>query len=125
VKQLEILARDWVFVAFAQEAQIVGALQVFNARRVAAKFLVIGANRPRILHSAVNHLLFAVPPYFELDGWHNRQGGNRHHRNHQQQRQQNVATLPSAKAGTGKTRLIEQNHEGFSITKSPIARLLN
>ncbi len=56
VQQFEILAGDGVFVAPAQEANVVGVFQVFEAARVAPGFLDVALNGPRILHSAMDQV---------------------------------------------------------------------
>jgi len=67
VEQPEILTGNRIFVMFAQIAQVVGVIEVLQARGIRPVFFVIGANRPRILHSAMNQLLFAFPAEFKLN----------------------------------------------------------
>jgi len=73
MQQLEILALAFfavqrIFVALAQEAQVAGAFEILELYRLAPKLPVVGANRPRILRAAVNHLFFAVTLNLEFDG---------------------------------------------------------
>ena len=55
-----LVAVQWIFVAFAQKAEVVGAFQLFNPGGIAPEFLIITLDRPRILHSAMDHFLFAI-----------------------------------------------------------------
>src|SRR5438105_10813471 len=93
VKQLEVLARNRIFVTPAQEAQIVGAFQIFEANRVASKFLEVASYGARILHTAVDHLLFAIAADPESDHRRHRGRSNCHYPDKKNQREQDVHTL--------------------------------
>src|SRR5213075_648140 len=74
-------------------AQIAGIFQIFNFRRIAPELLVVGADGPRILNSAMNHFLFAVPLDLKRDRGNNDSCENYYQRHRQKQRQHDVATL--------------------------------
>jgi hypothetical protein len=97
VQEFEILSGDRVFVVFAQVAKIVCIVEIFEARRVTSIFLEVVADGARVLHPAVDHFLFPVPPDLKCDGWRCYGRGNHHQRDHQHQRKQNVALLRAAK----------------------------
>ena len=93
MEQLKILAGDGVFVTLAQKALIVGAFQILELGGVTAEFLIVTANRARILHAAMNHFFLAIALDLERDGLHDRTGGDDHHRDHEKQGEQNVPAL--------------------------------
>ena len=63
VQQPEVLILvERVFVMFTQVVQIIGVVEIFELRGIAPEFLVVAADRARILHSAVDHFRFLIPP---------------------------------------------------------------
>ena len=62
MKQFEILAADGIFIALAQESQVVRIVEIFEPGWVTSEFLIVGADGARVLHSAVDHFLLSVPP---------------------------------------------------------------
>jgi len=87
---------------FAQVAQVVGIVEVFEFRGIASEFLIVGADGARVLHSAVDHFLFPVALDLKLN-WDNHCGGNYGHQSdHEKQREQNIAVfviIPAKPAG--------------------------
>src|SRR5258708_3604094 len=100
MKQLKIFSRDRIFVALAQKTELVGIFEILKFRRIASEFLVVGANGPRILDTAVDHLLFAIALDVEGDRGHDDAGRNDHQSDDQQQDQQDVALLTRAAVST-------------------------
>jgi hypothetical protein len=101
VQQLEILAGDGIFVAAAQEANVIGIFQVFEARRVTPGFLHIPLDRPRILRSPVDHFFLAIAPHPEGHGGSGHAGRNHHQGHEQHQHEQDVTALGGAERDGG------------------------
>ena len=95
VRALRVLAVHRVFISFAQVPQVVGVLEILNLCRITPEFLVVGADRPRILHSAMNQFLLAVPLDVECNRRHNHCREDDHQRHDQKQRHHDVAALGS------------------------------
>src|SRR5579863_5678110 len=114
MEQLEVFVGDGIFVTLAQESLIVGALQILNLGGITAELLIIAANRARILHSAMNHFLFAVTLDLECHRLHHRGGGDDHQRNHEQQRQQNITPLAGIATATAAALRVSIRSPSFS-----------
>jgi len=67
VEELEVFPGDGVFVAFAQEAQIVGVFEILETGGILAEFLHVVLDCPRILDATVDQLFFAVALNLKLD----------------------------------------------------------
>jgi hypothetical protein len=91
---------------FAQVAQIVGIVEIFEPRGIASEFLVVSANGARVLHSAVDHFLFPVPPDLKRYFGNHCSSEYGHQSDHEKQGEQNVAVLIiiPAKPAWGLTR---------------------
>src|SRR5262252_4167267 len=97
MEQFEVLVIVFrIFVAFAQAADVVGVLQFFQARGITPEFLDILANRARILHTAMNHLFFAVTLELKFEVADNGSCHDRKQRDEQHQHQQDITLLPAA-----------------------------
>lgn len=90
MQQFEIFPGDRIFVVFAQIAQVVGVVEILKPRGIPPELFVVIANRSRVLHSAMNHLLFTVALQLKLDWNHHRQREYSHQRDHQKQIEQNI-----------------------------------
>src|SRR5580698_1410726 len=98
MQQFEILPGDGVLVAFAQEANRVGALQVLNAGGIPAKFLVIVADRPGVFDAAMDQFLLAIAFDLLRQTGNNRGGEDGQQRYEQKKGKQNVSLLGLAVA---------------------------
>ncbi len=90
-----------IFIMFAQVAYTAGVVEILQLGGVASKFLVIGADGARVLHSAVDHLLFLFPLHLKLDRDNHPSGDYRHQSEYQYQREQNVSLFPRTRANCG------------------------
>ena len=70
-----VLACHGIDVSLAQKTYVVGVLKLFDAGGITPKLLVVAANCPRILCSAVDQLGFAFA--LDRDFGRGRQGGHR------------------------------------------------
>src|SRR5690242_637587 len=114
MQESEILPRNRVFVAAAQEAQIAAVLQVFHAGGVAPEFFHITANGAGILHATVNHLFFAVTPDLKGNGGRNCRRRNGQKGNEEHEQKQDVALLAWFSACAG-----PPEHHDLSSSLSP------
>ena len=78
---------------FTEIAQVVGVIEIFESRWITSELFVVGANRPRILHAAMDQFFFAFPPQFKLNGSGCGQGEYAHQGNHQKQSEKHIAIL--------------------------------
>src|SRR6202049_4849819 len=123
MQQLEVLSIDWVFVALAQETQVVDALQILKLGWIPSKLLEIGADSAGILHATMNQFLLPVATNLKGDGGDNR--GHRHdeQRYYQKKCEQNITALPrtgtdvagsvsdaTSSGGSLELRCFPQNH---------------
>lgn len=96
VQQTEILARQWVLVAMAQESNIARGLQIIERLRVGLKFPVEKLDGPLILQPSIDgHLLFGALR-FKGNTRHfhvKRDRDSRSHHEHQQQREARFLAL--------------------------------
>ena len=65
VQKFEILAGNGILVAFAQEANVVGIFQLLKARGIPSSLFDIAPDGAGVLHAAMDHFLFALPPHLE------------------------------------------------------------
>lgn len=99
MEQLEVLIFvERIFVMFAQVAQVVGVVKIFEPSRVASELFVIGADGARILHAAMNHFRFLVALHLILDRDNNPDSEYGHQSDHEKQREQDISLFP-ARAG--------------------------
>ena len=96
MKQLEILAADGIFVVLAQESQVVSIVEIFKPGWVATEFLIVGADGTRVLHSAVDHFLLAVPPDLKRNCRKRHCGHYGHQTYDQEHRDQDIALFVPA-----------------------------
>ena len=103
VKDLEILPGDGVFVASAQKADLVGVLQFLDASGITPELLDEMFHRPRVLHSAMNHLFFPIALHLvhEFRSHDNCGDGNKLPMYKQYEGNQNVSALSRTAAGGG------------------------
>jgi hypothetical protein len=93
VKNLEVFSGDRVFVAFAQEADLVSVFQFLDAGWITAKFLNEMFHRPRVLDPAMNQFLFAIAFYLESDDGSHDHGGDGDERDEQYEGDEDVSAL--------------------------------
>jgi len=91
VQQLEILARDWIFVVLAEVAEVVCVVKVFQPGWVASEFLVVGPDCARVLHSAMYHFQFPVPPDLKRNCRKRNRRRDGHQCHDQKHREQDIA----------------------------------
>ena len=96
MQQFEIFARQWIFIVFPQIPQIVGVIEIFEARRITSELFVVIADGAGILHAPVDHLRFPLPPEVKLDWYGYDQDHNAHERDHQHQHEQDVTVFSLA-----------------------------
>jgi len=99
VENLEVFSGDGIFVAFAQEAELVGVFQLLDAGWITAEFLDKMFHRPRVLDSAMNQFFFAVAFYLEGDDWSHDHGGDGKEGDEEYESDQNVSALGAAGNG--------------------------
>lgn len=92
VRALAVLAVQRIFVMFAQVTQVIGVVEIIELRGIAAEFLVVVSDCPRVLHSAVDHFRFLLPLKLML----HRDNNSKHHADghqgdHEKQREQDVS----------------------------------
>jgi len=100
IQKLEVLlfARGWVPVqwigiALAEEAVVVGILQVFDARWIAPKCSVEVLNRTHVGRTTMDHLLFAVAANLLRHVGEHGEQRNCEHGQGQRERDQHIAAL--------------------------------
>ena len=98
MQQFEIFPGERIFIVLAQIAQVVGIVEILESRGISSVLFVVVANGSRVLHSAVDHLLFPLPLHVKLKRNHHRHRDDAHQSDDQQQSQQHVAVFyPAAK----------------------------
>src|SRR5438128_6438174 len=65
VKDLELLPRDRIFIALAQEAHVVRVFQLFDPHWVAPKLFYVAAAGAGVLPTAMNQLCLRIPSDLE------------------------------------------------------------
>ena len=86
-----VLARDWILVALAQEANLVRVLELLDVRGIRAELLVVELDRALVLQSARHRLpLLVALDLFRYLGRSHRQR-QQHQEDHHQHGQQQVA----------------------------------
>src|SRR5579872_486485 len=98
MQQLEVFSGDGIFVALTQKAHLIGVFQVFEPGGITSEFLNVVLHRPRILHAAVNQLLFTVPLYLEGDNRQHHHSSDGNEGNEQDERDENVSALGASMA---------------------------
>src|SRR5260370_37781702 len=96
VKNLEVFSGDGIFVAFAQESDLVGVFQFLDAGWITAEFLDEMFHRPRVLDPAMNQFLFAIAFYLESDDWNHNHGGDGDEGHKQYEGDEDVSALGAA-----------------------------
>ena len=84
MQQLEVFAGDRIFVAPAQEADVVGIFQVFHARGIASEFSYIFLYGARVLRATMDQFLFAIAFHLESNFRHGYRHGDDQHSHEQQ-----------------------------------------
>jgi hypothetical protein len=93
VKHLEVLAGNGIFVALAQEPNVVRIFEFLNAVWISSKGLDEFAHGSRILHASMDQFLFPVSLNLEFDPLDHHRKTNRKQRQGQKQDEKNVALL--------------------------------
>ena len=88
-----ILARDGIFVALAQKADLLGIFKLLDVGRIGAELLVIKLDRAPVLQPALHCLLLLVALDLLRYLWRGDGKRQQHQEDHHQDGQQQVAVL--------------------------------